>query len=304
MIFYGYETITNMLKIACIPAFNEEKIIDDVIQRCKLYVDKVVVCDDGSTDNTSDVAEKAGAIVLRHQHNQGKGNAMKTIFEYAKKSDADVMVTIDGDGQFLPEEIPKMMEPIIKENADMVIGYRFDGKEMPSYRKIGNKVLDKFTNLASEFPFRDTQGGFRTYSKKAINTIKITTDGFSVDSEILIDASKKGLKIVEEKVSVIYNTGGSTSTKSPISHSTEVIVSLLEIIAINHPLRYLGLPGIGLMALGVIFGTFVLVTFNETRYFSIPFTLISMATIMIGIILLLMSVVLFSIASTQRRNRQ
>ncbi len=293
----------NMLKIACIPAFNEEELIDDVIQRCKLHVDKVIVCDDGSTDHTSDVANKAGAVVLQHKKNQGKGNAMKTLFEYAKKNGVDVMITIDGDGQFLPEEIPKILEPITKENADIVIGYRFDdNEEMPSYRKIGNKMLDKFTNLASDLPFRDTQGGFRSYSKNAINTIKITTDGFSVDSEILIDASKKGLKIVEKKVTVIYNTGSSTSTKSPISHSTEVITSLLEIIAINHPLRYLGLPGIVLVTIGVIFAIFVLTTFNEIRYFSIPFTLISMATIMVGIILVLMSVVLFSITATQRRN--
>lgn len=161
-------------------------------------------------------------------------------------------------------------------------------------------MLDKFTNLASELPFRDTQGGFRSYSKKAINSINITTKGFGVDSEILVDASKKELKVVERKVTVIYNTGNSTSTKSPISHSAEVIVSLLEIIAINHPLRYLGLPGIGLMFVGVIFGIFVLITFNEIRYFSIPFTLVSMATIMIGIILLLMSVVLFSIGTISR----
>ncbi len=292
-----------MLKIACIPAFNEEKVIEDVIRRCKVHVDKVIVCDDGSTDNTSNVATKAGAIVLQHKQNEGKGEAMKTLFAYAKKNDVDVMITIDGDGQFLPEEIPKILEPITKDNADIVIGYRFDdSEEMPHYRKIGNKMLDKFTNLASELPFRDTQGGFRSYSKKAINSTNITTKGFGVDSEILVDASKKGLKIVEEKVTVIYNTGNSTSTKNPISHSTEVIVSLLEMIAINHPLRYLGLPGIGLIIIGVIFAIFVLVTFNEIRYFSIPFTLISMATTMIGIILLLMSVVLFSISATKKRN--
>lgn len=293
----------NMLKIACIPAFNEENVIEDVIRRCKVYVDKVIVCDDGSTDNTSDVASKAGAVVLQHKQNFGKGEAMKTLFAYAKKNDVDVMITIDGDGQFLPEEIPNILEPITKDNVDIVIGYRFDdSEEMPSYRKIGNKMLDKFTNLASELPFRDTQGGFRSYSKKAINSINITTKGFGVDSEILVNASKKGLKVVERKVTVIYNTGNSTSTKSPISHSTEVIISLLEIIAINHPLRYLGLPGIGLITIGVIFGIFVLITFNEIRYFSIPFTLVSMATLMMGIILLLMSVVLFSISATKKRN--
>jgi len=292
----------NMQKIVCIPAFNEEKLIGDVIQRCKLHVDKVIVCDDGSTDHTYDVATKAGAIVLQHKQNQGKGDAMKTLFEYAKKIDTDVMITIDGDGQFLPEEIPKILEPITKENADVVIGYRFDdNEEMPSYRKIGNKMLDKFTNLAAELSFRDTQGGFRSYSKKAINSINITTKGFGVDSEILVDASTKGLKIVEEKVSVIYNTGSSTSTKSPISHGSEVIGSLLEIIAIKHPLKYIGLPGLIILVIGIVFGAIALIMFNDSRYFSIPYTLIAIASTTMGLLLLMMSVVLYSIGNLRKR---
>ena len=292
-----------MLTIACIPAYNEGKVIHNVIEECKKFVDQVVVCDDGSDDNTVNVSTNAGAIVLKHNQNQGKGSAMKTLFNYAKEKNADVMITIDGDGQFLPEEIPKLMNPIVKENVDIVIGYRFNDKgEMPSYRKIGNKMLDKFTNLASGLPFRDTQGGFRSYSKKAINAINITTDGFGVDSEILIDASKKELNIIEKEVTVIYNTGNNTSTKSPISHSTEVVVSLLENIAIEHPLKYLGIPGIFLIFVGIVFGAFVLITFNEIRYFSIPYTLIAMSTLMIGVLLLLMSVVLFSINATKKRN--
>ena len=290
-----------MLKLACIPAYNEEKVIADIIRRCRSHVDQVVICDDGSDDDTSKVSTDAGAIVLRHKRNQGKGGAMKTLFNYAKKINADLVVTLDGDGQFLPEEIPKVIKPITEEGCDIVIGCRFDG-EMPSYRKIGNKMLDKFTSLASDLPFRDTQGGFRSYSKKAIDSIKITTDGFGVDSEILISASKKQLKIIEEKVTVLYNTGNDTSTKNPINHSTEVIVSLVETIVINHPLKYMGIPGVALIAVGVVFGIFVLTTFNDTRYFSIPYTLASLGTVIIGLILLLMSTVLFSIATTKKRS--
>ena len=292
-----------MSKIVCIPAYNEQNLIEQVVKRTMTFVDRVIVCDDGSSDLTALKAKDAGAFVIRHKKNKGKGEALKTLFEYAKKLDIDIMVTIDGDGQFLPEEIPKLMEPIIKRKSDVVIGYRFDdASEMPSYRKIGNKMLDKVTNLASGLPFRDTQSGFRAYSKKAIKSITVTTSGFGVDSQILIDAARKGLQISEEKVTVIYDTGASTSTKSPVSHSSEVIASLLEIIAINHPLRYLGLPGILLITTGVIFGIFVITTFNEIRYFSIPYTLVSIATTLIGILLLLMSVVLFSIGASSRRN--
>ena len=289
-----------MYVIACIPAFNEEKTIGYVVKKALRYVDEVVVCDDGSTDNTTTESKTAGATLLHHKKNQGKGAATKSLFEYARKSNADVIVTIDGDGQFLPEEIPKLVKPIIENKSDIVIGYRHDKTEMPSYRKIGNKFLDKITNLASELPFRDTQSGFRAYSKKTLKAIDFTTNGFGADSEILVVASQKGLKISEEKVTVIYNTGEKTSTKNPVSHTTNVVASLLELIALRHPLRYLGIPGLILMSLGVFFGVFVLSVFNDIRYFSIPFTLASLGFLTMGLMLLLMSVVLYGISKTRR----
>ena len=291
-----------MLKIACIPAFNEESSIGDVIARTKKFVDKVIVCDDGSEDATSRKAKYAGAIVIRHEQNLGKGAALKTLFKHAKEINADVMVTIDGDGQFLPDEMGLLIKPILEEGSDVVIGYRFSNDvEMPSYRKAGNKILDKITNMASELPFRDTQSGFRAYSKKAIQSINFTTDGFGADSEILVVASQKGLKISEVKVSVIYDTGGKTSTKNPISHSGDVVASLVELIALRHPLKYLGIPGLILIILGTIFSVYVISIFNETRYFSIPYTLISLGAVVIGVIMILMAVVLFSIVRASKR---
>lgn len=291
-----------MLKIACIPAYNEEKPIGDVIKKSLNYVDKVIVCDDGSRDLTSSKAKEANAIVIKHEKNLGKGAALKSLFKYALNVNADVVVTIDGDGQFLPEEINKIIKPIIENDYDIVIGNRFDDhKEMPSYRKVGNKMLDKITKMAADLPFTDTQSGFRAYSKKAIESISFTIDGFGVDSEILIDASKKGLKITEEKVTVLYNTGEKTSSKDPISHSVDVIASLLELIAINHPLRYLGIPGLILLIIGIVFSITVISMFNEDRYFSVPSTLVALGSLVIGMILLLMSVVLYSIAKTTRK---
>jgi len=291
-----------MLKLACIPAFNEEKAIGEVIKKALMYVDEVAVCDDGSTDNTSDIAKRVGAYVIKHDKNFGKGQAIRSLFEYAKKRGADVIVTIDGDGQFKPEEIPKLLSPIIERNYDIVIGYRFDNdSEMPAYRKVGNKILDKITNLASELPFRDTQSGFRAYSKKAIEVIDFKTKGFSVDGEILIDASNKKLKIAETKVSVLYNLENKTSTKNPISHSIEVTSSLIELLAIKHPLTYLGIPGIILIGIGIIYAIIVLSIFNDTRYFSVPSTLVSFGSLFIGVMLLLMSVVLFSMSKILKR---
>lgn len=283
--------------LVCIPAFNEERIIGKVVKDCLRYSDKVIVCDDGSSDKTYEEAELAGAICLRHKKNLGKGAALKSLFNFAKNSNFEIIVTIDGDGQFLPEEIPKLVRPIDENTADIVIGYRFDdASEMPNYRKVGNKILNKMTNLASDLPTNDSQSGYRAYSKKVIEKIEFNLDGFGSDSEILIDASRKKFRISEERVKVIYDTGMKTSTKNPISHSGEVITSLLEIIAIKSPLKFIGIPGTILMFFGIVFAVNVVTVFNETRYFSIPYTMIVIIFLVIGSMLLLMSVLLFSIS--------
>lgn len=288
----------------CIPAYNEEKIIGKIIKRCKKFAEQVVICDDGSSDQTSYEAELAGAISLKHEKNSGKGAALNTLFEYAKKTNYDIIVTIDGDGQFLPEEIPKLVKPIERKEADIVIGNRFDNaEEMPNYRKFGNKILDKMTTLAADLPVKDSQSGFRAYSLKAIKEIEFKVKGFGADGEILIDAAKKGFQIAEEKVSVIYDTGMETSTKNPILHSGEVVTSLIEIIAIKSPLKFIGIPGSILLFFGLIFAANVAVVFNETRYFSIPFTMISVVFLVIGAMLLLMSVLLFSISRNTKYQR-
>ena len=286
-----------MLSIACIPAFNAGNQISGVIQKSLNYVDRVIVCDDGSTDDTFKNAKLAGAFVLKHEKNLGKGAALKTLFKKAKELNADIVITIDGDGQFLPEEMIRLMEPIQNNNFDLVIGNRFlDKKEMPGYRKAGNKILDSFTKLAANLPFEDTQSGFRSYSKIAIEKISFSSNGFGVDSEILIDAVNKNLKITEKYVTVIYNTGEKTSTKNPVSHSVGVLASIIELIAINHPLRYLGIPGLIFLVIGITYSIIAITLFNDTRYFSIPSTLLALGSLVVGLMLLLMSVVLYSIS--------
>jgi len=290
------------LKIVCIPAFNEENTIGDIVKRSLEFGDKILVCDDGSSDSTSKKAENSGAIVIKHEKNLGKGAALKSMFDYLKKLDFDVVVTIDGDGQFLPEEMEKLAEPIIRKNFDIVVGNRFsNSEEMPGYRKAGNKILDKVTKLASDLPIEDSQSGFRAYSSKAIKTISINSSGFGIDSEILIDAVKKDLMITEQPVTVLYNTGFKTSTKNPISHSTGVLASLLQLVAINHPLRFLGIPGFILFFVGIIFSIIVMTMFNESRFFSIPSTLVALGSLVTGLMLILMSVVLFSISQIVKK---
>jgi len=296
-------TNTDMSILVCIPAFNEEHFIGKLIKNCLKYADQVVVCDDGSVDNTYEIADAAGANVIRHEKNCGKGEAFQSLFQFARHSNVDVIVTIDGDGQFLPEEIPKLVKKIESNEADVVIGYRFDGAaEMPNYRKFGNKMLDKMTNMATQLSVRDTQSGFRAYSKNIIKLIDFKKKGFGADTEILINAAKNGARISEEKVSVIYHTGSQTSTKNPISHSGEVITSLIEIIAIRSPLKFVGTPGIILIILGIYFAIDVTLTYTEIGYFSIPFTLIGVSCLVVGLILFLTSILLYSLSKRSKKS--
>jgi len=290
-----------VITLICIPAYNEEKNISKFVTKCKQYSDMIVVCDDGSTDQTSHLAKLSGAKVISHKTNNGKGAALKSLFEYAKNIECDIVVTIDGDGQFLPEEIPKLLQKIQNDDSDIVIGSRLNtNSDMPLYRKIGNKFLDKMTNLAVDVSVSDTQSGFRAYSKKILHKIHFDADNFSADSEILVNAAKKNIRISEVPITVIYNTGGRTSTQNPISHFTSVFTNLLENIAIKSPLKYLGIPGLVFFIFGIVYALIVISIFNETRYFSIPSTLVSMSTLMIGLLLILMSILLYAINQTNK----
>ena len=301
-IFFKLLTIIDSLYLlACIPAYNEEGVIGNLIKKITPLVDSVVVCDDGSADRTSEESKNAGAFVITHSQNQGKGAALQSLFNFARHSNADVIVTIDGDGQFLPEEIPKLTKDIENGKSDIVIGYRFETeKDMPKYRKVGNKILDELSKKASNLNLRDTQSGFRAYSKKAINIINFKKNGFVADSEILIDASTKDLIISEQHVTVLYDTGTRTSTQNPVLHGGSVLISLLEMVLMKRPLSYLGIPGSIMSIFGIITSSFTLISFNETGYFSIPITLLSVVLFTVGIMLILVSGILFSFNRTSR----
>jgi len=211
--------------VVCIPAFNEGKTIGRVVRQSKTFSSHVLVCDDGSIDETSFEAASNGAMVAKHERNLGKGAALRTLLHEAAKLNPDVIVTLDGDGQHDPSEIPLLVAPVLEGTADVVIGSRFSGdNRIPLYRQMGNSVLTIITNWSAGTKLRDTQSGFRVYSSRVIPCIMITENGMGVDSEILVEIARERFRIEERNVSVSYS--GDTSTFNPVSHIARVTWSL------------------------------------------------------------------------------
>jgi glycosyltransferase involved in cell wall biosynthesis len=226
--------------IAAIPCLNEEQFIGDIVARAKKFVDKVIVIDDGSTDNTSEAAQAAGAEVVRHERRRGAGAATKSGFEAAKTNNADILVTLDGDGQHNPDEIPRVLAPILHNGADLVIGSRFlqsnlnqsqpistNLNQVPKYRKFGIDVITWLYNLGSRVKVSDSQSCFRAYSRRLLDAVGITENGFSFSVEVLIQSREKGFAITEVPISCIYHSQG--SSLNPIAHGLGVAFAVLRL---------------------------------------------------------------------------
>ena len=195
------------MRVFCvIPAFNEEKYIYDVAKIAKEFVDVVVVVDDGSIDKTFSRAIDSGAVVLRHEENMGKGAALRTGFKYALEHGADIVVTLDGDMQHDPLEIPKFLEKIREEDADIVVGSRFleKVKGMPIQRRLSNFITTKVLNKVFKVPVTDSQSGFRAFKRKVLEKVTFKDNRYGAETEILIEAKRKGFNIVEVPISVKY----------------------------------------------------------------------------------------------------
>ena len=293
------------MNIVCIPAYNEEVKINDVVKKALLYVDKVVVCDDGSSDNTATVAKKAGAVVVSHKTNQGYGAAISTLFDYCRKNNVEIMVTLDGDGQHNPDQIPDLISVIIKHNVDVVIGSRSlkDDKNLPSYRKTGIKIITSTINSATNLKVTDSQSGFRAYSKTAIDVIRPTESGMSVSTEILLKISNNGLSMAEVPITVSYH--GDTSTEHPVKHGTHVIGSTLKYVSIKHPMYFYGIPGILLFISGLIMGVAFLDGYLDPDAPTVLYGLMlgSIISILLGSMMIITSILLFSMANLIRGTR-
>jgi glycosyltransferase involved in cell wall biosynthesis len=286
--------------VVCIPAYDEERTIAKVIIDAQRYSSKVIVCDDGSADMTATIAERLGARVIRHQSNVGKGEALRSLFLASREEGADIMVTIDGDGQHDPNEIPSLVSLIADGKADIVIGARLDGtNKIPTHRRFGNKVL----NIVTAQGVTDTQSGFRAYSRRAFNEILPGEKGMGVDSEILMDASQKGMKITEIRASVRYGIG-KTSTHNAVFHTLDVLLSVLKLVSIRHPLLFYGIPGIVLILVGSYFGLRAYVAFSEQQILNnvtMTYELTGFLLTLAGLLAIFTAIILFTLSTVVRK---
>jgi len=188
---------------AVIAAKNEEKHIAKVIRDTKKHVDKIVIVDDGSTDNTNEIATKSGAIVLTHLVNLGKGAAIKTGCEYARDNKADIIVLLDADHQHEPKDIPKLITSLKK--SQIVFGVRKKRKNMPLVLKFGNWFINSVTRTLYGVKIVDTQCGFRVFRAKIYPLLKWRSSNYSLESEMIANVGKKRLKYTQVPISTIYS---------------------------------------------------------------------------------------------------
>ncbi|MCW4029677.1 MAG: glycosyltransferase family 2 protein [Candidatus Bathyarchaeota archaeon] len=293
-----------LLVIAGIPAYNEEKTIARVVLGAQKYAHIVVVCDDGSADMTSEIAERLGAVVIRHEKNLGYGAALQSLFKRAKELNADVLVTLDSDGQHDPSEIPQLIKPIEDGVAEVVLGSRFKADsgtaDMPKYRKFGIQVITKLANTSSSNGggnVSDAQSGFRAYGKSALDQLSMYETGMSASVELLRAINKAGLRVYEVPISCKYATsvGAKTSTENPFTHGIGLVMSLVKLVVEERPLPFLGIPGAISIIIGVSFGLWLLDMFIKTREIVTNVALASIAFLLIGFFLTLTAIILYAI---------
>ena len=258
------------------------------------------MCDDGSTDNTAKIAREAGAQVITHKKNQGYGAAIISLFDAARNENANIMITIDGDGQHDPNQIPILIKTLQENNVDVVIGSRFLDKnsDTPAYRKRGIKIITSAANFGSDFKVTDSQSGFRAYSKKAIESIHPTETGMSVSTEILLKISNKGLSLAEIPIMISYN--GETSTQHPVPHGIVVLMNTLKFISVKHPIGFYGFPGIALVIIGSILGYQFLDAYLHRQVVFLGTFMAAIIIFLVGTILSVTAVILFSMATLIR----
>ena len=288
------EGVPPRVRITCvIPAYNEERFIGSVVLMARQHADRVIVVDDGSCDRTADLAEEAGAMVIRHERNMGKAAGLNHGFQAALQLGTDVIVCLDGDAQHDPAEIPTVAEPVLAGEADVVIGSRFleIRSEIPGWRQIGQKALNGATNIASGISVSDTQSGYRAFSGGAAQALRFHGGGLSVESEMQFMFEPAGLRVVEVPISVKYLDG---NKRNPFAHGLEVLDMIVKLVSRRKPLLFFTVPGLIVMGGGLMTGSWVTYRMLSVKELATGTAMITVLMLLSGISLSVAGVLLHS----------
>ncbi len=240
-----------------IPTLNEEKGIGSVIEGFKkLGYNDILVIDGGSKDRTREIAEEKGARVVI-QSGKGKGQAVAEAFELV---DSDVVVLIDGDGSYLPEEVEKLLEPIRRGVADHVVGNRFANYESGAFTKmnlLGNKILNFFFRLAYGIELHDILSGYRALIKDVYKNIDLKMPGFEIETELTVETIAKGFRIME--VPITYRKREGETKLHPIKDGFKIGKAIYDLLSRYSPGRYLYFVGFLFVILGLAVGIHVVI---------------------------------------------
>jgi glycosyltransferase involved in cell wall biosynthesis len=267
--------------VAIIPAYNEERFIGSVVLQTRSLVDMVIVVDDGSTDNTAEIARAAGAMVLRHEQNQGKGKALHTGLWAARQLYPEAVVLLDGDGQHLPSEIPAVLAPVLAGEADMVVGSRYlnGHSQVPRSRVWGHRVFNFLTHRTSGVYLTDSQNGFRAFSARVLDTLNFHSNGFSVESEMQLLAQQYGWRVKEVPVTVLY---AEKPKRSALLQGLMVLDGILRLIGQHRPLLTFTLMGSILLLTGMGWGFCVVEIYRRTQLLAIGYALLCVMLTILG----------------------
>lgn len=296
-----FQTVTDLdhvpdrvVTIVVIPAYNEERFIGSVILKAKALVDTVIVVDDGSSDSTAEIAEAAGALVVRHPVNRGKGVALNTGFLKARELCPNVVITMDGDWQHLPEELFQIARPILNNEADIVVGSRYLEKTsvVPIQRIIGHWGFTSLTNAASGVPLTDSQSGYRAFSPHALQKLDFSSNSFSVESEMQFLAKDHKLKVVEVPITIRYMD---KPKRNVVSHGFTVLNGILRLIAQHRPLLYFTMPGSIVLLAGTSLGLWVVYNYNLHQQLAVGTALLAVLLFVIGLLAALTGILLHTL---------
>lgn len=290
-----------MKVIACIPAHNEEKSIAKVLLKTRRHVNYIITCNDGSTDYTGEIAERLSNQTLNHKTKLGYGKSLIDLFKEALKLNPSIVVTLDADDQHNPDDIPKLVQPILDHKADVVLGSRFLSHkvEAKKYRRFGIKTINFFMKKVSDKDINDTQCGFRAYSKQALKKLHLIEDGMGISTEILLKTSELGLKVIEIPIQVYYK-GLDTSSQNPISHASNVVGAIIRSVVERHPFKYFGISALILLSISIVFTARTLELYIDTGMLITNLAIVSMFSFMVFVFFMNMAVTLYALSRIRK----